>query len=205
MNNSVINIAMFIFGAGVGSAITLLCLKKKYETLAQREIDSVKERFSKKAEELTIGTDLAKQPDRTVITEKPELAEYVKEIRKIHMQEKRAHKIDYSKLGTAAKKNEEDGKNMDKPYVITPDEFDNGEYEKIGLFYYADGKLADYENELVDSIEDTVSHDCLEHIGEYEEDLLHVRNDITEFDYEVIKDVRKYSDVVKTKPHQVDE
>ena len=43
-----INFMLFIFGAAVGSAATWTYAKKKYELIAQEEIDSVKEVFSKR-------------------------------------------------------------------------------------------------------------------------------------------------------------
>ena len=41
----------FILGAASGSAVTWYSVKKKYEEIAQREIDSVKEVFAKREKE----------------------------------------------------------------------------------------------------------------------------------------------------------
>ena len=43
---SKINFAMFMAGLTIGSAATWLCLKKRYEQIAQEEIDSVKAAYA---------------------------------------------------------------------------------------------------------------------------------------------------------------
>ena len=49
MNNKVINVLAFSVGAAIGSVITWKVVETKYKKIAQEEIDSVKEVFSKKA------------------------------------------------------------------------------------------------------------------------------------------------------------
>ena len=51
---SKINFAMFMAGLTIGSAATWLCLKKRYEQIAQEEIDSVKAVFAEKKPETVI-------------------------------------------------------------------------------------------------------------------------------------------------------
>ncbi len=79
--------------------------------------------------------------------------------------------------------------------VISPDEFeDDDSYETIYLTYYADGILADEMDKPV-KIENTVGKEALKHFGEYEDDMLHVRDDKVKIYYEVAKDNRKFSDI----------
>ena len=95
--------------------------------------------------------------------------------------------------------------NKIKPYVIPPDEFDELDgYEVISLTYYADGVLTDDYNEPVEDVENTVGSDSLTHFGEYEDDSVFVRNDNLKVDYEILADMRKYSDVVKIDPHRAE-
>ena len=93
----------------------------------------------------------------------------------------------------------------DAPYVIPPEEFGETDYEIISLTYYADGILADDMDDIVDDVDDIVGADSLTHFGEYEEDSVFVRNDLREVDYEILRDPRKYSDVVGDSQSQVDE
>ena len=75
------------------------------------------------------------------------------------------------------------------------DEFeDDDSYETIYLTYYADGILADEMDKPV-KIENTVGKEALKHFGEYEDDMLHVRDDKGKIYYEVAKDNRKFSDI----------
>ena len=59
---SKINFAMFMAGLTIGSAATWLCLKKRYEQIAQEEIDSVKAVFAEKKPE----TESAKRKMKTL-------------------------------------------------------------------------------------------------------------------------------------------
>ena len=90
------------------------------------------------------------------------------------------------------------GKEEDKPapYVISPDEFGGvEEYEKISLSYYADGILADDDDEVMENADEIVGLDSLTHFGEYEDDSVFVRNDVMKCDYEILLDHRNYKDV----------
>ena len=91
---------------------------------------------------------------------------------------------------------EEDVDDVEKPYAISPDEFDEfDDYTTVSLTYYEDGVLTDDNNEIVDDIEGTVGKDFARYFGEYEEDAAHIRNDSRKCDYEILRDSRNYSDV----------
>lgn len=176
----------FIFGAAIGIAIgaagAWLFAKKKYEAIAQAEIDSVKECYTvEKRAYVDVGT-LPK--DVGVVREK-------------------AQKIieDQNYISP-----EPDVKRASKrrPYVIAPEDFDTiDEYDSITFTYYSDGVLADDVDEPVENLDDIVGEESLTHFGEYEDDSVYVRNDARKTDYEILLDRRKYSDVVKHKPHQI--
>ena len=69
MNNKFTNFIMFTAGAAVGSVVTWKLLKTKYERLAQEEIDSVKEVFSKR--QSTPTTDEVESKDTSTPPEEP--------------------------------------------------------------------------------------------------------------------------------------
>ena len=69
------------------------------------------------------------------------------------------------------------------------------EYEKISLSYYADGILADDDDEVMENADEIVGLDSLTHFGEYEDDSVFVRNDVMKCDYEILLDHRNYKDV----------
>lgn len=187
----------FIIGAASGATVAWYLLKDKYETLAQEEIDSVKEVFARREQEMkdeTVKRNVAegiKDSDRT----KPDLKEYAEQLKKNGYTR-------YSDLSA------DDGGVSDKqtkPYVIPPEQFgDNEGHEQISLTYYADGVLADENDEVIEDVEDAVGIDSLNHFGEYEDDSVFVRNDARKCDYEILLDQRTYSEVVEDMPHQME-
>lgn len=191
------NRSLFSLGFIIGATVAWYLLKDKYETLAQEEIDSVKEVFARREQEMkdeTVKRNVAegiKDSDRT----KPDLKEYAEQLKKNGYTR-------YSDLSA------DDGGVSDKqtkPYVIPPEQFgDNEEHEQISLTYYADGVLADENDEVIEDVEDAVGIDSLNHFGEYEDDSVFVRNDARKCDYEIFLDQRTYSEVVEDMPHQME-
>jgi hypothetical protein len=200
MSSKGIAFLAFIVGAGMGSVCTWKLLKRKYELIAQEEIDSVKAAYATRqigkgfVEGFRDGLKVAE--DRTQKDEDDvDFKKYASIIQKEGY-------TDYSR-SVEEKKGEAF---VEKPYVISPEEFGEfEEYEKISLTYYADEVLADENDEEVDDVDEIVGEESLNHFGEYEDDSVFVRNDRLKCDYEILLDQRNYSDVAKTRPHRVEE
>ena len=193
MGNKFSSAVIFVAGAAVGSLVTWRVLKIKYEKLADKEIESVKEAFSKKIPVVkTEETKPSELADKA--THKPDITKYAAEL------SKRGY-VDYAGLGDNDT-NEEEDDDIFGPEVISPDQFgeDNG-YAKISFTYYADGVLADDVDEEIDDIDSMIGLDSLDHFGEYEEDALYVRDAEKRCDYEILKDLRTYADVVGERPY----
>lgn len=170
----------FVIGAAAGAFATWQYAKKKYEAIAQEEIDSVKEAFKKSSVKESV---------------------FVEEVSSV---EKIVADNHYAKIEPNESK--DISVRTDYPYVISPDEFgEMAEYEKISLTYYSDGQLADDCDELVDDVDATVGQSSLNHFGEYEDDSVFVRNDRLKCDFEILMDYRKYSDVIERKPHRMED
>ena len=185
----------FIIGAASGATVAWYLLKDKYETLAQEEIDSVKEVFARREQEMkdeTVKRNVAegiKDSDRT----KPDLKEYAEQLKK----------NGYTRYSDLSADDEGVSDKQTKPYVIPPEQFgDDENYDQISLTYYADGVLADENDEVI--VEDAVGIDSLNRFGEYEDDSVFVRNDARKCDYEILLDQRTYSEVVEDMPHQME-
>lgn len=190
LNNLLSKVIIFGAGAGIGSLVTWKLVKTKYERIAQEEIDSVKEVYSKKKPTIDecieqIVEESEKPQQGKSINDKPDIMEYAKTIKSLHY--------------TSDDDEEEEDEEMvqDKPYVISPDEFDEIGYEIETLTYYADGVLTDYYDEIIDDVDDVVGVESLNHFGENEgdEDAVYVRNDSREHDYEILRDTRNYHDI----------
>lgn len=83
-----------------------------------------------------------------------------------------------------------------KPYIIMPDQFINEEpyFDKITLEYYEDGVLCDERTgEILTDIESAIGRESLNHFGEYEDDVVYVRNERISTDYEVIYQDRPFA------------
>ncbi|MCC8097157.1 MAG: hypothetical protein LIO44_01045 [Eubacterium sp.] len=172
-------IFLFVCCVFVGSVITQQYFKKKYEQLAQEEIDSVKEKFC-------VGP-----------TEK--VSDYVPNSEDKHKCEEIISENNY-----ISKDSGKEEKGEDKPYVIAPEEFGELEdYETISLTFYSDDVLTDEDDDPVENINETVGWGSLYSFGEFEDDSVFVRNDRLKCDYEILRDERKYSEVLKTKPSPV--
>lgn len=86
---------------------------------------------------------------------------------------------------------------MDKPYVISPEEIYDSEYNTETLTYWDDGVVTNDEDIMLsdDEIEELIGKDSLNHFGEYEDDSVFVRNDRLRTDYEILEDSRPYGEV----------
>ncbi|RKJ92318.1 hypothetical protein D7Y41_15445 [Anaerotruncus sp. 1XD22-93] len=197
--NKATGFVMFVLGAAVGSIVTWQYTRKKYEQIAQEEIDSVKEIFSRR--ELAADVEIVTPEPQTAKVgkpeEKPDITEYAARL-------EREGYTNYSNVSAGEKKEEQEAMEM-KPYVISPEEFGEFEdYERISLSYYADQILADEDDEKVEDVDNVVGLESLTHFGEFEDDSVFVRNDRLKCDYEILLDQRTYSDVIKQRPHQTE-
>lgn len=178
MNNKFVGFVMFALGAAVGSAVTWRFLKVKYERIAQEEIDSVKEVFSRRNEKEKTYNIGIKEP-------KPSLQELADQLKTLKYE---TESVSEEKIDTKEQ----------HPYVITPEEFGQADedYDVVSLIYYKDGVLADDFEVPIENVDDIVGLESLNHFGEYVEDAVYVRNDKLKVEYEIILCEKNFSDVV---------
>lgn len=181
---------IFVIGAAVGSAATWRFAKKKYERIAEEEINSVKEAFSKREQD-TADVEIKAETQPIIdaslkkVDDKPDIFAYAEILKN----------ESYVPEETKMIENE--------PHIISPDEFGEFEdYDTISLTYYADQILVDDWGDKIDDVDDIVGTESLTHFGEYEDDAVFVRNDRLKCDYEILMDERTYSEVQKERPHQ---
>ena len=193
MGDSVKNFIIFAAGAAIGSAITWNFVKAKYEQIANEEIASVKDTYAKKLEEIRdreIEDELGEDDEDDFYEEDTDEEEFSEGDMENYYDAVREY--EHNDYDNSAQNELE----VDKPYVISPEEFgefDN--YEQISLTYYDDGYLADDMDDLVEDVEDIIGWELLNHIGEYEEDAIHIRNDSLKTDYEILRVMDRYSDI----------
>lgn len=163
---------LFIFAAGMvlGSVVTYGYVKTKYEKIADAEIESVKKAFKDNKEESENNSENSSE---------------------------KATKVYTDLAGGYSTESEEKEEEMNKPYVISPDELGETGYKVENLTYYSDKVLTDDFDNVIGDIDATIGKESLKHFGDYGEDSVCVRNDKRKKDYEVLLDPEKYSALFK--------
>lgn len=203
MNSTLKGVLIFVLGAAAGSLATWKLIEKKYKDIAQEEIDSVKDTFSKMKkneypdkledypdfEEFDDSDDEESKSEQKIDrNNKPDIVEYAKIL----------SETGYTNYAEKQDKKEKKGVEPvedERPYVISPDEFGEKDgYENVTLTYYADGVLTDYFDNVISNIDEVVGFDSLDHFGEYEDDAVFVRNEKMETDYEILRDLRDFNE-----------
>ena len=196
MNRKLSNVLLFTAGVSVGSLVTWRYFKSKYEVV-EDEIEEKTEEAEGESEE-----DDPEVLESKMSYKKPPLKEYVKMVEdngyvpKTHMEE----------VEEEIANGEWGDKDVYEPFVIRPDEY--GElhaYETLSLNYYADGVLTDELDNPIEDVESLVPADFADHFGEYDDNAVFVRNDNLECDYEILRDLRKFTDVVGEYPYPTED
>lgn len=175
----------FVAGAAIGSLATWVITKRYYENVANDAIDSVKDLYT---------VEKASEPEEKKTAEETEESE--PEEKKIIIPghftpEQQARYEKMARVYEETKTKERERMMSFKPYVISPDEFDEiDEYDTITYYYTADGYVVDEDYEIVEDIPGTITYDALNHFGEYEDDSVFVRNDVLKCDFEILKSAK---------------
>ena len=196
MNRKLSNVLLFTAGVAVGSLVTWRYFKSKYEVV-EDEIEEKTEEAEGESEE-----DDPEVLESKMSYKKPPLKEYVKMVEsngytpKTHAEE----------VEEEIANGEWGDKDVYEPFIIRPDEY--GElhaYETLSLNYYADGVLTDELDNPIEDVESLVPADFADHFGEYDDNAVFVRNDNLECDYEILRDLRKFTDVVGEYPYPTED
>lgn len=178
-------IFIFVLGVVTGTFAGAQIAKKKYEEIANEEIEEIRAYYKERATEL---------PEQTVEMTRDEEEPKVEEIEII---EERKQYDNIIKRGNYMASDEEEQTNTQyAPYTIDPSEFGkDGEYDTMTCTYFADGVLVD---DVDQEFEDWDLHVGKHHIDIFNEfpeaTCVYVRNDLDGMDYEILKDDWCWSD-----------
>ena len=196
MNRKLSNVLLFTAGVAVGSLVTWRYFKTKYEVV-EDEIEEKTEEPEGESEEKNLEVLESKTSYK-----KPPLKEYVKMVESNGY----APKTHVEEVEEEIANGEWNDKDIYEPFIIRPDEY--GElhaYETLSLNYYADGVLTDELDNPIEDVESLVPADFADHFGEYDDNAVFVRNDNLECDYEILRDLRKFTDVVGEYPYPTED
>lgn len=188
MKGTLSSILIFAAGAAVGSVVTWKLIEARYKKIVEEECESMDEYYRNK-----YGVEEAEP------TEEDHDADGQIDIREYAKKLADQKYVNYSNI---EKEEREEVDNVERPYVIPPEEYGELEgYETVTLYFHADGVLTDDQNEVVEDVDDVVGADFSEHFGEYEDDSVFVRNDAKSVDYEILYDPSTYQSGVNKNPH----
>lgn len=179
MNSTTSKVIIFAAGAVIGSAVTWMLVKTKYEQIANDEIAEMREYVRSKQEPKEPS-----EPEKSIVDiQEVEKHEYVK------LTSNYLEQINENIEKGGAEEMEEEY----KPHVITPDEYGEEEdYDTVTLTYYADGVVEDDQCNIMPDPEEILGEDFGDHFDEYGIDSVYVRNDELKIDYEILRDIRTY-------------
>lgn len=187
MNKDLLN-KLLIFAAGsvIGSAVTFVVMKRKYESYEWEEeyIEDQEEEPQEKEEEPV------EEKAGKLLNEG--FREGLKSV-------KRENMIQYNKILNdneySSGEDKKEAKDVEKPYMITVDEYaELGDYNTESLYYFEDGVLTDESENIIDDVEDIVGEEAIAKFDEEEVDSVYVRNDARKTDYEILRDMGNYYD-----------
>lgn len=180
MNKDLLN-KLLIFAAGsvIGSAVTFVVMKRKYESYEWEE-EYIEEQEEEPVEEK--AGKLINEGFRAGL----------KSV-------KRENMVQYNKIlkdnEYSSGEEKREAKDVEKPYMITVDEYaELDDYNTESLYYFEDGVLTDESENIIDDVEDIVGEEALTKFDEEEVDSVYVRNDARKTDYEILRDMGNYYD-----------
>lgn len=197
------NVLIFGAGACIGSLATYIIVKKQYEGMYEEYIsEDVQEEYVEALDECAVTRERGLRTSVNPVSDRRDRIRYTDLTRN--------YKEDMMDLDTPEHnedKDYQDGEILtreannhnpnDSSYIISRDEFgeEKTHYDKLTIYFYEDNEVLTDENEepVVDPTE-IVGSDALESFGclSGDPEIVYVRNDKREIDYEVIRLSKPY-------------
>ena len=173
---------IFIFALGVvtGTFAGAQIAKKKYEEIANEEIEEIRAYYKEKE---------VKEVEEPKTVEAPEE-------KSIEVEERKQYDNIIKRGNYMASDEEEQNNVCDEAYPIDPSEFGNdGKNATETLTYFADGVLVNEVDEVIEDPDLVVGRHHIDIFNEFPDaTCVYVRNDLDGMDYEILKDDWCWSD-----------
>ncbi len=177
---------IFAGGALLGSTCTYLIVKKKFSDQAQEEINEVRTIYFEKCRKRENIDKMNEEKDR--IKEEMDKGYGIASSYYVNDEDDPIDEKEEKEQEWELEKNNP-VEHPDYPYSITPHDFayTDRHYDKITLLYYPSEEVLINEIEGVEEdVNATIGEEALSKFGEFEEDVVYIRNDRLGIDYEVI-------------------
>lgn len=178
MRNTLSKILIFTAGATIGSVVTWKIVRDKYESTIQEEIQAIRDLYANDDKH----ADTDEESDESEEDEQKEYEDIVEQNRYVRYSDKKEEV-------------KGEGDMNDHIYVIDQDDWDDSDYEQESVYCFADGVIANEMEEEIENAEELVGPHAAEWLDESGNDWVYIRNDRLETDYEVLRDIRRYSEV----------
>lgn len=190
----------FIAGALIGAGIAWFFTRDHYKGTVIATIEADTKKASKKGEELVeVAKEASEQAEKKVkeaysnIISKNSYSQYYIDKKQEQPEEKNPNVAPPDPELEKAYEKQEESKGIE---YISPEEFGELPGGAIcELTYYNDGYLTDDLGEVVEDIDTTVGANFADHIGEYGDNSVYVRNHIRDVDYEILAVRQNYVDI----------
>lgn len=212
-------ILIFFGGVAAGSVATYLYMKDKTEERIYEEVEDVRRTYARLAAESAVEEKEAEDDDNDISPRERAVQNAQRKadmITSSNIIARQSYNL-FSKPYKAEDEEDSDDEEEDSyenlvnmqapsdglaeaPYTISQFEFINGEpyYDKTTLNYYDDDILEEELTEgIIEDINAVVGRESLTKFGEYEDDVVFVRNEKLCTDYEIIHQHRNFADIPK--------
>lgn len=179
---SIKGIFIFVIGVVSGTFAGAQIAKKKYEEIANEEIEEIRAYYKEREKEV-------KEVEEPNAVEAPEE-------KSIEVEERKQYDNIIKRGNYMAVDEEEQNNVCDEAYPIDPSEFGNeGKNATETLTYFADGVLVNEVDEVVEDPDLVVGRHHIDIFNEFPDaTCVYVRNDLDGTDYEILKDDWCWSD-----------
>ena len=192
---------VFIFMGGfvTGAGLMYILLKNQFEEDLQTEVNEVRRAYGEAIDRMFEGKKedtqgVEEEVDPTIEKSSIDNEQYKNKVNyygydKISVGESE-DSSDVDPEAEFPQDDEPEEDTSDKPYVISAGQFarEYPQFNKVTLEYYEyNGILVSENNDSIENIAETIGADSLKRIGEYEPDVVYVRNERLETDYEVCR------------------
>ena len=191
----------FILGAATGAGIAWAVAKNRYEQQYQEDKESIEAYYKTKYEPVlepkTAKVEVHVEPNNERdIGEKNFIQQFSDIIEKNGYRAYSREPRDESVRVNSDKK---------EPYVIAPEEYGElNEYELLSWTCYTNGVLTDDMDQPIVDPEQFVGSDVLSKFGQYSEDVVHIRNDERRCDYEIVRSLSTYEEMLADEPYKAE-
>ena len=179
---SIKGIFIFVIGVVSGTFVGAQIAKKKYEEIANEEIEEIRAFYKEREKEV-------KEVEEPKAVEAPEE-------KSIEVEERKQYDNIIKRGNYMASDEEEQNNVCDEAYPIDPSEFGNdGKNATETLTYFADGVLVNEVDEVIEDPDLVVGRHHIDIFNEFPDaTCVYVRNDLDGMDYEILKDDWCWSD-----------